>query len=365
MTRSLGRIGWEMFCNRNKRWMTNHWDQGESKKKATDASRAKLTHVYSTAGFASGRSDNAVCGHPGSHNFPKKLAPEFQPFHNTPTAMATIASSGVSSPECSSHSLTRAKLVCTWDDCQPSLFSDEEQLTTHLKDHAKQALNDWKPGFQCFWRGCPSKAFFLATKTYEIHLKNIHTDPLVCSVPRCKHKKPFRNDADLRRHRISVHSVYRSYVCPFESCEEKVKAFARKDKWLQHLRETPHYGDAICPRLHCTEPGHPESKVIFTTLEEIVQHFDTKHAVFEFPVYSCALGSCARTCSSERWTNKRYVAGHLKDHHGVSGEESRFIALELSDCPSPEKVLTESYLSFKLLRWNTKWHDCVVCGKYQ
>jgi hypothetical protein len=243
---------------------------------------------------------------------------------------------------------------CTWDQCEDSLPTTEE-LAIHLKDHAKDALGQWTRGSRCTWQGCTSKALFKTEQKYEDHLKNIHPKPLVCTLPRCTYKKPFRNNADLARHKSTAHSDLRPYHCPFESCEEPVKTFARKDKWVKHIRETPHDGDVICHYSYCFMEHNAGSRQEFTTRMEIAYHFAGQHAAFESPAYRCALGSCASNSLSERW-NMLNFRDHLSECHGILPSITMTLAIWVIKLDDSTYVLKTENISP-----GTKWHDCTLC----
>jgi hypothetical protein len=160
---------------------------------------------------------------------------------------------------------------CTWDQCSyiPSTMSD---LDNHLESHSVDVLRRWGSPSRCLWQECRCKTVFKSKSAYKLHLKNIHTQPLVCQVVGCTYNRPFRNKADLERHRIGTHSTRRPFVCPFESCEAYVKTFARRDKWLQHLRTTEHQDDAFCPYFHCAA-ARTATSTGFATRDEMVSHF--------------------------------------------------------------------------------------------
>lgn len=150
------------------------------------------------------------------------------------------------------HNPPKKTTRCFWDGCSYSPLL-EPDLARHLKDHTWTASLEWSISANCGWRGCKSKAAFKDYRSHKSHLKNIHTHPLLCTVPKCRYKKPFRNQDDLSRHGSTAHSSLRPYNCPFSDCPEEIKTFARKDKWLKHIRETPHKGDKFCLYYHCIE----------------------------------------------------------------------------------------------------------------
>jgi hypothetical protein len=240
---------------------------------------------------------------------------------------------------------------CTWDRCGASLSSDAE-FTAHLENHSRDALTDWIAGSKCTWRGCPSKAVFKTSKAYNHHLKNIHTQPLICPEPRCSYKKPFRNEDDLNRHKLTAHLKQHRFECPYESCESEPKTFARKDKWLQHIRETEHENDALCPYHHCRSTQSATSKQ-FVTRKEISKHFGghSTHAESRESGYQCGLGSCGNNLLPESWS-RNGLRDHLGTHHGIK----YFSAIwNLQD--SGTRVFMVDHL-----RHENSWHDCTLCA---
>jgi hypothetical protein len=181
------------------------------------------------------------------------------------------------------------KSQCTWSGCGESVTS--QALTDHLSTHALDVLKVLAYPSRCLWQGCKSKASFKTKTSYKDHLTNIHTHPLTCTEYRCSYKKPFRNDGDLGRHKNTVHSSQRKYECPYDSCNAEITNFARRDKWLKHIRETQHFQDAFCPFHHCQLEFGVDSKG-FTSRQAISTHFSRYHAENRTACYDCGLGSC-------------------------------------------------------------------------
>ncbi|KAH8790625.1 hypothetical protein BGZ57DRAFT_24710 [Hyaloscypha finlandica] len=203
---------------------------------------------------------------------------------------------------------------CTWDGCQQR-SPGEKELGDHLSAHSEDALAHWACGSTCTWQGCKSKAKFKTTRQFNIHLENIHTKPLLCTRSRCTHKRPFRNKHELERHNSSKHSAERPWDCPYDYCPSETRAFARKDKWLKHIREVQHENDAFCPYLHClsstirTEKGFEDRK-------EIATHFNLTHSWGVVDGYGCALGSCGNTGKHDRW-HVLELYRHLEEQHKI------------------------------------------------
>lgn len=251
-----------------------------------------------------------------------------------------------------SQSHLKKQLQCSWDGCSYNTRFELE-LTNHLDDHATNAFKDWIAPAGCTWQGCKSKATFKTARSYKDHLNNIHTKPLVCDEPKCTHKRPFRNEADLSRHRSTAHLGLRPYICPYDNCPEEVHTFTRKDKWLKHIRETPHEGDKFCSYLHC-QPRNRADSAGFQSREDIVRHFKRTHSTFESAEWTCALGACALYIQSERWDGSA-LGFHLKDCHGVSSAPFG-VAYRYAKSEGNILVLRAEYVPSDCV-----WHDCTVC----
>jgi hypothetical protein len=252
----------------------------------------------------------------------------------------------------------RISLACTWDECEIS-FSSPEDLTNHLTEHSQEVLARWVRHTGCTWKGCKSKATFKTPKQYSDHLKHIHSHPLVCNTPRCSHKKPFRNEADLDRHKRNAHLKEQKWECPYDSCEAETRTFARKDKWLKHIRETQHQNDAFCPFFHCSLKQQKTSKG-FADRKEISQHFASKHSGDPESRYECALGSCSGDLKLDFWTPEG-LCGHVIDHHGVYVHF--YLPVEIL---KEERVLGNQHLRLCQQRFppssSRKYHDCTICA---
>jgi hypothetical protein len=210
---------------------------------------------------------------------------------------------------------SRISMGCTWDGCEFS-FPSPEDLTNHLIEHSQEVLARWVRHSGCIWKGCKSKAIFKTTLAYGHHLRNIHSHPLVCNAPRCPHKKPFRNDADLDRHNRTAHLKEEKYECPYGSCAAETRTFARKDKWLKHIRETQHQNDAFCPFFHCSLKQRKTLEG-FEDRNEIGEHFALHHSGDRESRYECGLGSCGGDLKHDFWSIEG-LYGHLRHDHEFS-----------------------------------------------
>jgi len=242
------------------------------------------------------------------------------------------------------------RFQCTWESCHESKAS-EEGLINHLLRHAEDAKKGWNRFAVCQWRGCKSKAKFRTQALYNMHLTNIHTNPLLCNASGCTHKKPFRNADDLRRHMRTAHTDERQYGCPYEFCEATTKVFARKDKWLQHIRETEHQDDAHCPYFHCSIKQSLGAGLVFAKRDEIVDHFKGTHSRNYSESYECGLGSCGLSSHLDYWSRDE-IMRHLERHHGLYYVWRTIeAALRGSHSFRAEHVASDD-----------SWTDCDLCG---
>lgn len=203
---------------------------------------------------------------------------------------------------------------CSWDGCQTSHGINDS--AAHLEGHSRDAIAHWSHQCKCTWKGCKSKAKFKTLRQFNEHLANIHTRPLLCTKPHCSCKTPFKNKHDLERHNSTKHSTERPWECPYDSCSSESRTFARKDKWLKHIRETQHENDAFCPFFHC-RLKQLRSGQSFGNRKEIVEHFVSgRHTDGGVEGYACGVGSCAMLGSYDRWT-LRGLAEHLNELHKV------------------------------------------------
>lgn len=249
-------------------------------------------------------------------------------------------------------------LPCTWAGCD--MLSAESEITVHLNSHGQEAAGMFHAPSRCTWSGCKSKAILKSPKLYEQHLKNLHIQPLICTVSKCSYKKPFRNQKDLDRHGAAIHSDVKRYECPYDSCESEIKTFARRDKWLKHIRETIHENDDFCPYHHCDAaitgafPG-------FKNRKEIVDHFTkvrcfgalrsdyVNHPENRGEGYEYALGSCAQSRYRSYW-RKRGLDEHLRENHGLD-------YVEYTQLDGVERTLEARHVDA-----SAQYHDCTICN---
>jgi hypothetical protein len=241
---------------------------------------------------------------------------------------------------------------CTWDGCQHISHTDEE-LRAHLEVHSHEALARWSKGFKCTWQGCKSKAVFKIPSLLKEHLRNIHATPLLCTQRGCPYKKPFRNRDDLNRHESTKHHSGPKWECPYDSCSAETRTFARKDKWLKHIRETQHENDAFCPYYHCNSEAVRSGKT-FENRKEIGEHFSDDHAGINVDACECGLGSCGKTENRDRW-NFWSLAEHLGSQHKIwEGQWSLKIKLKEANHIFSLQHVEMYYLD--------KWVDCDICA---
>jgi hypothetical protein len=266
----------------------------------------------------------------------------------------------------SGSKITISKAIfCSWINCNVELFNDAEH-TAHLESHANDVIEEWNAPSRCLWEGCRSKATFKSSKAYRHHLTNIHTHPLVCDDTGCTYKKPFRNNGDLNRHKITAHSANKLFQCPYESCQADVRSFIRKDKLLQHIQEIQHENDAFCPRPHCTYI-HRSRHTGFSDRKAISAHFSTYHSLLREGGYECSLGNCAETNYHSDWSIWG-LKDHLQYQHKIpsySAKEKWWVVSVLVQKMKRDKGKTILLAHLQALEQeigcNIPWHDCQIC----
>lgn len=257
---------------------------------------------------------------------------------------------GVSSPKlplCSSNGNniqpSARAFRCDWPQCSSLVYlSNGEERKRHDKLHAQEMSNSWEKGQRCPWPKCSSNATHKSRNLFEVHLNNIHVNPLVCTVEHCKHRKPFRANHDLQRHIATAHNPYAKYVCPYESCADRCRGFSRKDKWLSHLRE--HHNTEWCPFAHCPlRQEHPLPHSQSTS-----KHIGKAHSNLE-----CALKSCEGKIS--RFSETQLLE-HLELHHAMEW------ALGLK-ARNTMKAFGDHTLRSEHLLHEVPVCDCKICGE--
>ncbi|KAH7377565.1 hypothetical protein BKA64DRAFT_714836 [Cadophora sp. MPI-SDFR-AT-0126] len=256
-----------------------------------------------------------------------------------------------------------AGLQCTWEGCD--IVSDSTGiLSSHLESHALGACERWTRHSGCVWQGCQSKATFETAGAYKKHLKNIHTQPIICTKTKCSYRKPFRNEADLERHQATIHLGVEKFWCPYANCPSETQTFKRKDKLLLHIRETVHENDDYCPFQHC-EAKQRDTATPFTTRRGISSHFTKIHEPNPEQGLRCALGSCGSNATRDVW----YQTGlhdHLETCHGIEFHLAWVILENLRD--SGSKVLLVDHFTHpdpdqSNRSYTGPWHDCTVCAQ--
>ncbi|KAN0102219.1 hypothetical protein V8E51_012729 [Hyaloscypha variabilis] len=240
---------------------------------------------------------------------------------------------------------------CTWVGCQKTSFP-ENSLRNHLECHSLDVVARWTRGSKCTWQGCKTQAVFKTPSQIKEHLKNIHTEPLLCDQPGCLYTKPFRNMADLNRHKSTKHYAEPKWECPYSSCSSEQCVFARKDKWLKHIQDTHHENDGQCPLPHCILK---ESELNWEppTREGICKHLAYCHVGRNADGYSCSLGSCEKTRYLDRWTLQGLIR-HLIYHHDLPSFEMEEVGTN--------RVFTLEHISrYRPDRLKT-WVDCNICA---
>ena len=188
------------------------------------------------------------------------------------------------------------------------------------------------------------------------HLKNIHTEPLLCDQPGCLCKKPFRNMTDLNRHKSTKHDAEPKWECPYSSCSSELCIFTRKDKWLKHIQDTHHENDGYCPLPHCILRAIKLERLPGTR-KDVCEHIAYKHVGRNVNEYVCSLGSCGKTRYLDRWTSGG-LWSHLMDQHNIY----RLSQSKLEELLEPTNhVLTFEHIS-RYPAIFEKWVDCNICA---
>jgi hypothetical protein len=200
----------------------------------------------------------------------------------------------------------------------------------------------WSVDGKCTWPECTSRAVFKTKASFDIHVTNIHTRPLLCLVANCPQKTPFGRLSDLRRHKQSAHSAERTFICTVASCDARIKEFARKDHLTKHMRER--HDNYFCPINHCPR----STKGSFDKPEAVAEHIDAEHGPFE-----CALKACARAPLSK--FSKDSLMSHLRNHHDMAF----FAALVMRDRVTRGLANTVTYADLGRAHCG----ECKTCAK--
>jgi hypothetical protein len=221
---------------------------------------------------------------------------------------------------------------------------DKEDMQPSRLEAAKKAQQAWSIGMKCTWLGCSSKAAFKTQASFNTHLKNAHSRPLLCVVLNCPHKTPFGRKSDLRRHYLSAHSAQRTFVCTVPSCDARIKEFARKDHLTKHMRER--HDNYFCPVNHCNR----SKKSSFDNPESVAEHIEKNHGSYE-----CALGACAVSAASKFCLDS--LRSHLRNDHDMDGWATRWV--------NKRRHRRQSMTVLDTDLGQASWIECKVCGKQQ
>lgn len=208
--------------------------------------------------------------------------------------------------------------------------------------HLDSVVQAWSAGDKCTWPGCTSRAVFKTKALLNMHVTNIHTKPLLCSVTDCLYKMPFGRLSDLGRHIQSAHSADRRFVCTVSSCDARIKEFARKDHLAKHMRER--HDNYFCPNNHCPR----STKSSFAKPEDVVKHINIAHGPYE-----CALKACIQAPSSK--FSESSLQNHLRNHHSMT------IDAVLATGKRMRKSQSTTVSETDLGRAN--WGECKICEK--
>ncbi|KAE9364065.1 hypothetical protein N431DRAFT_423163 [Stipitochalara longipes BDJ] len=180
----------------------------------------------------------------------------------------------------------RKVIDCPWLSrslcCKAYRSQDEVTADLHSECHQIALLRAWEGPTTCSWPNCSSSRVFKEKYLLKRHLQNIHVTPLCCPIAGCSHSEPFDKKPDLDRHVKSIHEGS-SFVCPIESCDASTVGFPRKDKLVQHMRET--HNNVRCLLNHCGAAildGQQES------------HIQNGHGDYECALMACADGMPSR-----------------------------------------------------------------------
>jgi hypothetical protein len=171
-------------------------------------------------------------------------------------------------------------------------------------EYLESVLQVWPVGGKCTWPECTSRAVFKTKASFNMHVTNVHTNPLLCLVANCPHKTPFGRLSDLRRHEQSAHSTERRFICTVSSCDASSKEFARKDHLAKHMRER--HDNYFCSINHCPR----SAKSSFAKPDDVAEHIKVEHELYE-----CALKACAQAPSSK--FSYASLLSHLRNHHAM------------------------------------------------
>jgi len=216
-------------------------------------------------------------------------------------------------------------------------FGSPTQNNQHTPSDQHQQHPSPEQPVKCPMPGCHSAASF-TNSDLKWHFSHVHP---VCTIQNCSYKKPFSRRSDLNRHKRSVHSQDREYVCTSPSCGAQ---FARKDHLSKHMRDKhPTY---LCPVNHCRRGTRDR----FANSEDLAKHLDSEHGTYE-----CAVRACAKAPLSK--FTKASLRQHIRSHHGVTDgfQVHIFSSLERER----RETLTEA--DFRLASY--KPTECKVCGE--
>lgn len=225
--------------------------------------------------------------------------------------------------------------------CSP-IQTGEYIQQPELLESALPAEQAWSIGSKCTWPGCTSRAVFKTWSSFNMHVTNLHTNPLLCLVVNCPQKTPFGRLSDLRRHQQSAHSADRKFVCSVSSCDARIKEFARKDHLTKHMRER--HDNYFCPINHCPRG----TKSSFDKPESVAEHIEAEHGPYE-----CALKACAQAPLSK--FSIQSLRSHLRNHHSMSGIISYFVTVRM------ETRLSLTVIDTDLVR--PSCGECKTCEK--
>ncbi|KAL3422432.1 zinc finger protein zic 4 [Phlyctema vagabunda] len=250
-----------------------------------------------------------------------------------------------------SHEITEPQHRCHFTECPSGPFETAFDFKVHLKQHSEKICDADTAAARprrCPWPRCCSKALFKTRTQLQTHLDNIHVSPLQCTEAGCTHRTPFRSKYDLKRHVQTMHDGKREpqYACPYVGCRATTRTFARKDKWLMHLRSAHLFAEhPRCPLNHCSV-GRDDG---IASQHELVKHIMKRHGSSS---YECAIGSCGAQRSSR--FDDFMLYRHLESCHGMCDRD-------IATARNAATLESDRTVKMAQLRTPESYIDCTEC----
>lgn len=247
---------------------------------------------------------------------------------------------------------------CNWPGC-----SHGAEILVDLCNHIREHLEPhWKQRRTCAWKGCKSKILFTDISSLIQHAEKRHLNTFICEHPGCSYKKAFRDWTDLTRHNKIKHGSILPFECPFAGCATII--CPRKDKLLQHIKNTQHDGDAICIYGHCKAKQLTLNQP-FTTRKDISIHYSLFHVNDSvsngIDTIICRIGSCATNFEDHHF-NFSGLGQHLREDHVVGIGAWTWKSFKESTVSSIRKCGLTQELFYQFFPSDkTGIPDCKVC----